>query len=532
MKGWLSWYKDIIKKQNTKKEKESSNQQPNKQRESKNKKLPITESEDMKVFESSSDYKEKTYTNRITGDCFSIAFFSTLSEAKIIEDFILPPLLSEGFNDLEDLYHILPVPDLVVTEDMSAREEKLFRGYVEIRIKGNDRRACYVGASKSIGRNVTTPEVEYSVIGPKEGFVESIDQNLNLLRKRLPIKELVVRELIVGTRSRTRVAVIYIKGLADDENVNTVIQRLEDLDYDNIPDSSFVEQIITDQHNSPFPTALDTERPDRTASVLTEGKIAIITDGSPHALIAPTTLVEFFNSFDDYLTNWILASFFRVIRLFSVAFSLLITPIYVAGLTYHYELIPGDLLSTLISSRQLIPLPPFLEAVFLELVIELLREAGARLPSKVGQTIGIVGGIVIGTASVEAGLTSNVLLIIVALAALASFTTPVYKVGNAIRVLRFPFLFFAELWGLFGIVFCFCIIMTYTINLTSLGRPFLEPLYPPRFTDFRDAIIRLPFRSQNKRPIYTRPYEPIRFKPKEKEKKQKKKQKKKDIDEF
>jgi hypothetical protein len=228
-------------------------------------------------------------------------------------------------------------------------------------------------------------------------------------------------------------------------------------------------------------------------------------------LITPTTLVEFFSSFEDYFLNWVLASFFRLIRLFAVAFSILVTPVYVATLSYHYELIPTDLMNTLVTSRRDIPLPPILEAFFLELTIELLREAGARLPTKVGQTIGIVGGIVIGTASVEAGLTSNVLLIIVALAALASFTTPVYKMGNAIRLLRFPFLFFAELWGLLGIVLCFCFLMTHLIRLTSLNRPFLEPLYPPRRTDLKDSLIRLPFNKQSLRPQALRTKNPVRY---------------------
>ncbi|MDF2904589.1 MAG: spore germination protein, partial [Bacillus sp. (in: firmicutes)] len=165
-----------------------------------------------------------------------------------------------------------------------------------------------------------------------------------------------------------------------------------------------------------------------------------------------------------------------------------------------------------------------LEALFLELTIELLREAGARLPTKVGQTMGIVGGIVIGTASVEAALTSNVLLIIVALSALASFTTPVYKMSNTIRLLRFPFMVFAELWGLVGIVFCFCLLMTHLLRLKSLGRPFLEPIYPPRMADIKDAFVRLSFSQLSARPSYLRTEKPDRFN------KQKAK-KKKDIDE-
>ncbi|MCS0543043.1 spore germination protein, partial [Aeromonas veronii] len=228
--------------------------------------------------------------------------------------------------------------------------------------------------------------------------------------------------------------------------------------------SSFISQIIVDNTNSPFPQMLETERPDRVASVLVEGKVVVLSEGSPQAIITPTTLVEFFSSFEDYFLNWYIASFVRLLRLFSVIFSILITPIYVAVLTYHHELIPRDLLATLVISRREVPLPPILEALFLEIVIELLREAGARLPAKVGQTIGIVGGIVIGTASVEAGLTSNVLLIMVALAALASFTTPVYTMGNTIRIIRFPFLLFSQLWGLIGIVVCFCFLLAHLIR--------------------------------------------------------------------
>src|SRR5690606_39265702 len=205
------------------------------------------------------------------------------------------------------------------------------------------------------------------------------------------------------------------------------------------------------------------------------------------------------------------ASFFRIIRFFAVLFSIMITPLSVAVITYHYELIPKDRISTLVISRSAIPLPPILEALILELTIELLREAGARLPTKVGQTIGIVGGIVIGTASVEAGLTSNVLLILIGLAALASFTTPVYQMGNTIRLIRFTFLLFASLFGMLGIVLCFCSLLAHLLRLTSLGRPFLAPLYPPGIEDLKYSVVRFPFSSSSKRPITWQTENTIRF---------------------
>ncbi|WP_064092918.1 spore germination protein [Rossellomorea aquimaris] len=468
-----------------------------------------------KEAEKSADYKQAFYQNTHTGVKFSLHFITTIIDEKIIQENILPSLLSKEFHDFDDLKKIVPLIDIQVSTDESEIEQKLYNGYTLLTMDASNRKFAFIATINLTGRKVSQPEVEFSVVGPKEAFVESLKDNLNLIRKRIPVKELVIEELNVGKITHTRVGIIYIDGLTDESNVNTIKQRIRALDFDQIMDTSFIEQLIADNNKSPFPQLLDSERPDRVASVLVEGKVVVMADGSPHALIGPTTLVEFFSAYEDYFLNFFISSFLRLVRLFSVTFSILITPIYVAALTYHYELIPKDLMATLITSRQEIPLPPILEALFLELTIELLREAGARLPTKVGQTIGIVGGIVIGTASVEAGLTSNVLLILVALAALASFTTPVYRMGNTIRILRFPFLLFAQLWGLVGIVFCFCLLMGHLLQLTSIGRPFLEPIYPPRFSDLKDALIRFPFDKQAHRPQYLRTKKPVRFQPKE-----------------
>ncbi|MEK5390300.1 MULTISPECIES: spore germination protein [Heyndrickxia] len=473
----------------------------------------------------SKDIKEAKYFNHRTNLHFSLKFISTLTDEEIIQKDVLPYLLEEWFEKVEDLNKILPVADFHLSTDLSQIEQKLYNGYVLLRTEHErDSKFAFISAQKQITRTVSAPEIEFSVIGPKEAFIESIDQNINLIRKRLPIEDLILEEYKVGVLSKTKVVLLYINGTANNENVETIRQRLKSIDFDAVSDSSFIEQIISDNHSSPFPSFLDTERPDRAAGVLSQGKAVIIVDGSPHALIGPTTLVEFFVSFEDYYINWVMATFFRLLRIFAVLFSILVTPLYVAALTYHYHLIPTNLMATLISSRQGVPFPPILEALVLELTIELLREAGARLPTKIGQTIGIVGGIVIGTASVDAGFTSNVLLILIALAALASFTTPVYKIGNTIRILRFPFLLFAQLWGLLGIVFCFCILLTHLIRLTSLGRPYLEPLYPLRFPDLKDTIVRLGFNKQILRPLYLQTKDTVRFPPKDGKRK-------KDIDE-
>ncbi|QOR66126.1 spore germination protein [Cytobacillus suaedae] len=453
-----------------------------------------------------------------------ICYQKNLIDTKKIHEYILPNINKPTLESIKEIKESVPIEDIILTKDVEEIKTKLLSGYLMVQLHRKDDKCALIRAPLDNNRSVSPPEVEFSVVGPKEAFVESLDTNLNLVRKRLPIIDLKVKEVTVGELSKTRIAVLYVDGIADKTNVRTVLQRLQDIEFDQLVDSSYVAQIIADNQMSPFPQLLDTERPDRVAAVLSEGKAVVIVDGSPHALIGPTTLVEFFSSFEDYFLNWYVATFLRLLRFFAVIFSILVTPIYVAVLTFHYELVPRELMGNLITSRRVVPLPPILEAIFLELTIELLREAGARLPTKVGQTIGIVGGIVIGTAAVEAGLTSNVLLIMVALSALASFTTPVYNMSNTIRILRFPFLLFAQLWGLVGVVYAFCLLLTHLLRLTSLGRPFLEPIYPLRIHDLKDAQVRLPFSTLAKRPQFLRSNHPTRFN-------KKNAQKKKDIDE-
>jgi hypothetical protein len=445
---------------------------------------------------------------------YVISYFSSIVDTEIIHKDILPYM--QEMQQVKDLKEKVPIEEIIDVTEPKDLLEKLPLGYVYIYFTESSHYGVMIPAKKDDKRAIAPPEVEFSVVGPKESFIESLETNIYLVRKRLPIENLRVEKLTIGDLSKTEVALLYIEDIADKENVNTLKQRLNDIDFDSIGDSAYISQIIADNQRSPFPQILDTERPDRTSTALAEGKLAILVDRSPHALIGPTTFIESISTFEDYLLNWYAATFIRIVRMASIAFSILITPIYVATLTYHYELIPKDLLATLITSRRVIPLPPILEALFLELTIELLREAGARLPTKVGQTIGIVGGIVIGTASVEAGLTSNVLLIMVALAALASFTTPTYQLGNTIRLIRFPFLLFAHAWGMVGIVLAFSILAGHILQLTSLGRPYLEPFYPTRVRDLKDTFIRMPFSKLKRRPVHNQPDDKIRFKPEDK----------------
>ncbi|WP_066175380.1 spore germination protein [Bacillus marinisedimentorum] len=424
---------------------------------------------------------------------YRLYYSFSLIDAETLHNIVLPNL-QEEITNLDQIRKTVPIEDIKVESESDVICKKVLDGYLAVALDGNEREFALIKAVKSESRSLAAPEIEFSVEGPKDSFVELLGTNLNLIRKRLPSDRLTVIEKKLGNVSKTNTAILYMEGRADEKDLRYVTDRLDSIEIDQVIDSSFILQMLEDNSMSPFPQLSNTERVDRVAGYLGDGKIVILVEGSPYAVVGPASLVEFFSSMEDFYLSWHIGNILRLIRYFAVLFSILATPVYVAVLTYHYELIPKDMLSTLVGSRTNIPLPPFLEALFLEVTIELLREAGARLPTKIGQTIGIVGGIVIGQASVEAGLTSNILLIIVALAALASFVTPVYRMGNTIRLIRFPFLILSVIWGLLGIVLMFLFFLAHLLRLTSLGHPYMSPLFPPRADAFRKAVFRLPFR--------------------------------------
>ncbi|MEE6453222.1 spore germination protein [Gottfriedia acidiceleris] len=454
----------------------------------------LSKSNDFVKFKTSSDLENDSY--------YSIYFIRTLIKSETMHDQILPYLTNN--YTLDDLKSILPVQQIMITSDHSKIISKLLKGYTAIQYGENKTDCLLVNISKNVSRTIGPPLMEATTLGPQVGFVEDMDVNINLIRNKLPISELHVEEYEVGKLSKTGVSVIYISGIVDEDNVNTVTQRIKDIQYDHIPDSSFIASMIGDNNHSIFPQSIPTERLDRTVGGLTEGKIAIVVDGSPNVLLTPALIDETFIAMEDYYVNWVLATFFRCLRMFGFALSIFITAFYVAILTYHYELIPPRLLESLIVSRAAVPFPPILEALFLELTIELVKEAGLRLPSKIGQTLGIVGGIVIGQAVVEAKLTSNILLILVGLGTLASYTSAIYKFNNTIRFMKFPVILMAQFIGLLGIFIGFVYLMTHLLRLTSLGRPYIGA-YPLRKTAFNDLWIRLPFAMQKKRPTNLRP---------------------------
>ncbi|SFL05279.1 GerA spore germination protein [Bacillus sp. 5mfcol3.1] len=431
-----------------------------------------------------------------------ISYYRPSLDGEKLQKYLMPTLLERPNASLEELKEHIPMSGITITNDLQKIEDMVLKGHAIIQLNQQDQKCMLANIAIDNYRAPTPPLNESTVIGPQEGFVEDIDTNINLVRKRLPVLDLQTKEMIIGEFSKTKVVMMYLDNLAEKDNVDFLEESLRALEYDQINDSAYIQELMGEK--SIFPLYINTERTDRVTKALIDGKIAIFVDGSPSVLLTPVSYFDFFISPEDYNVSWMYATFSRILRLIAVLFSICATPLYVAVLNYHYELIPSDLLETLILSRAQVPFPPLIEALFLELAIDLLREAGARLPMKVGQTLGIVGGIVIGQASVQAGLTSNILLIIVALSALASFITPIYKMGNAVRLLRFPFLMFAEIGGLFGISLGFIFLFTHLFRLTSLRKPYAL-FYPTRQQSVKDSWIRFPLTMIDTRDVQARP---------------------------
>ncbi|MCU5069596.1 spore germination protein [Bacillus pacificus] len=450
--------------------------------------------------------KSSDFVNYHTSDDetmpYWISYYRPSLDGEKLQKYLMPTLLERPNASLEELKEHIPMSGITITNDLQKIEDMVLKGHAIVQVNQQDQKCMLANIAIDNYRAPTPPLNESTVIGPQEGFVEDIDTNINLVRKRLPVLDLQTKEMIVGEFSKTKVVMMYLDNLAEKENIDFLEESLRALEYDQINDSAYIQELMGEK--SIFPLYINTERTDRVTKALIDGKIAIFVDGSPSVLLTPVSYFDFFISPEDYNVSWMYATFSRVLRLIAVLFSICATPLYVAVLNYHYELIPSDLLETLILSRAQVPFPPLIEALFLELAIDLLREAGARLPMKVGQTLGIVGGIVIGQASVQAGLTSNILLIIVALSALASFITPIYKMGNAVRLLRFPFLMFAEIGGLFGISLGFIFLFTHLFRLTSLRKPYAL-FYPTRQQSVKDSWIRFPLTMIDTRDVQARP---------------------------
>lgn len=349
-------------------------------------------------------------------------------------------------------------------------------------------------------RGVNEPQSETVIRGPREGFTENLRTNTALIRRKIRNPDLWIESRKIGRISQTEVAVMYLRGIANDKVVQEILQRLDRIDTDSILESGYIEEFIQDETFSPFPTMTNTERPDAIAGALLEGKVAILVDGSPFVLLAPVTIFKLFQSSEDYYQKFDIATFLRLLRVISFVVSMLLPSLYIAITTFHQQILPTTLLVSLAAQREGVPFPAFVEALAMEITFDVLREAGVRMPRAIGSAISIVGALVLGQAAVQAGLVSAAMVIIVAFTAIAGFVAPSVSISNSARILRFGFMILAGTLGLFGIMAGLIALLIHLCGLRSFGIPYLLPLAPFIPDDQKDALVRVPWWAMLRRP--------------------------------
>lgn len=351
-----------------------------------------------------------------------------------------------------------------------------------------------------VERGVTEPVAQTVVRGPREGFTENLRVNTALIRRKIKDPNLWVESKIIGMFTKTNIAIVYINGISSDKLVKEVRLRLDRINIDGILESGNIEEFIQDTPYSPFPTVYNTERPDVVAAALLEGRIAILVDGTPFVLIVPALFIQFFQSAEDYYLRTVIGSLIRLLRFFVFAIALLAPAFFIAITTFHHTMLPPALLISLAAQREGVPFPAFVEALIMEVTFEILREAGIRMPRAIGSAMSIVGAFVIGTAAVEAGIISAMMVIVVSITAISSFVPPSYDIAIAARILRFAFMALAASFGLFGITVGLIALILHLCSLRSFGVPYMTPIAPFNVSDQKDTFIVLPIWKMFTRP--------------------------------
>lgn len=326
-------------------------------------------------------------------------------------------------------------------------------------------------------RSISTPQNEIIVRGSQEAFVETLRTNTSILRRLINNENLIIENAVVGKISNTKVAICYMSNIANADLVSEVQYRINNLDIDALISSGQLEQLIQDNSNNMFPQVIATERPDKAVYSLLDGRVVVIVNGSPYVLIMPGVLNDFLSSPEDNNLKYQFSNLAKAVRLLASFFALLLPGFYIAISNYHQELIPTELLFAIAASRESVPFPIIFELLFMEISFELIREAGLRVPSPIGPTIGIVGALILGDAAVKANIVSPILIIIVALTALCSFSIPDLSLNFTFRILRFVYILLGYIGGFLGIGLGIFVLLLSLSNLTSFGVSYITPYF-------------------------------------------------------
>lgn len=451
----------------------------------------------------------------------AMCYYAGMVDQKVIAEHILKPLMSPHAHMEHRSMGHQQLAKVLFNDTLSHSEVKqehqlakliagILRGETVIVVDQLEE-AFLIGSRSIDKRAIEQPATEQVVRGPREGFIESLETNIALLRYRLQTPEFIIKMTEVGRRTKTKVAICYLQDVANPNLVNEVNRRLSQIDIDAVLDSGYLEQLIEDNHLSPFPQVQYTERPDKIAANLLEGRVALLVDGSPLGLLVPTVFNQFYQTVEDYTERFFLMSAVRLSRFIALIFSLIFPALYVAVISFNPELIPTEFAVAVAGGRAGVPFPAVIEVLIMEVSMEVLREATIRLPQQIGGALSIVGVLVIGQAAVAAGFASPITVVIVALTTIGSFATPAYNAALALRLLRFPLFIMAGIFGLYGIVVGLILIINHLISLKSFGIPYLSPLVPGNLEGAKDLFIRGPLWSMKKRPLFLHPLDETRI---------------------
>lgn len=450
----------------------------------------------------------------------AIFYFDGLTEEKSIHQFIMEPMMHPGnpawtdeseqdqlMERLKD--SILTVGQILEIASLESASHALMNGYVVV-IPDGYAGGFQISMAGWEQRNVSEPANQTVIRGPKEAFTENIRVNTALVRRIIKDPRLVLKSRKIGHVTNTNVSIMYIAGIVDGKALEEVNRRLGMIATDAILESGYIEEFIQDEPYTIFPTVQNTERPDAVAASLLEGRIAILVDGTPHVLLVPALFVQFFQSSEDYYQRADISTLLRVLRYLGLFIAALVPALYIAITTYHQEMLPTQLLTSLAAQREGVPFPAFIEAMIMEATYEILREAGVRMPRAVGQAVSIVGTLVIGQAAVEAGIISASMIIVVSITAISSYVIPEFDMSIAVRITRFLFMGLAAAFGMYGIFIGMNVLLLHLSSLRSFGVPYMAPVGPLSIRDQKDVILRVPHPGMTTRPSMFGKLNPLR----------------------
>lgn len=414
-----------------------------------------------------------------------ILFSEVLSSGSDINEFILKRIVLLSKKQLKELETYLPNNNIkkIQEEEMT---DYMNKGFVIIITKWN----IYASEIRqNLERGITTIESELSITGPKDSFSENFNTNLGLIRRRIKSDSLWWEEEEIGLSSKTKVGILYMQDIVEDGLVTKVVEKLKNINIDGIIDSSYLKDNLEDNNNL-FPTVSVTERPDKASMALLEGKVVILVDMSSYCLILPNFFIDFFHTVDDYYQKSFNTTFIRIIRIFAFFIAIFIPAYYIAVTTYNQDSIFLSLLLLLKAQRAAVPFPATIEALFMIISFEILRESDIRMSSTTGSAISILGGLILGDAAVSAGIMSPIMIIVIALSSIAGLVFTSIELVNAVRIYRIIFLILASILGIYGIYLGAVYLLYQLITLTSFDKPYLAPFSPFIKKEQKDAIIK------------------------------------------